>query len=313
MSSRIRPTALGVKALAFFVLLTVVFFAASYSNLFFLLLVFAGALAVLNIAWTSANLRGVTAEVVSLEPVPAGATPVLQARIDPGHRPRVALEVELELEGKRRLAAPVAYAHEPADVAGCLPALSRGVYRVVAARVSSVWPLGLLRASRVLEAPGELVVYPEPAGASDATGGIGALAGDAGGETRGQPAELREFRPGDELRNVHWRATARRGVPVVLEWEGAGGSGHEVVLDRRAEPEPFERALSLLSALVVAARDEKEPLTLHTQDLSATFGPGHRPWPELLRVLAAAQPLPAAAPAPPLTSPSVLRLPEAIA
>lgn len=306
-----RPTGLGFKALLFFVVLVVVFYTASYSNLYFLLLVFAGSLAVLNVVWTRANLRGVAAEIVSLDPVPAGTAPVLRARLDPGGRPRVALELEVVLEDRGRLSAPVPYAREAAGVSGRLPPLPRGVYRVEAARIASAWPLGMLRASRRVAAPAELVVHPVPAGTSDAPGGVGSLAGEEGVETRGQPADLREFRAGDELRNVHWRATARRGAPVVLEWEGAGGAGREVVLDRRAAPEALERALSVLAALVVQARDEKDPLTLHTQGLSATFGPSHRPWPELWRVLAAAEPLPSGAPAPPSAPPDVLRLPEA--
>ena len=70
--------------------------------------------------------------------------------------------------------------------------------------------------------------------------------------------------PGDSLRAVHWRATARRGRLVVREWEAAGGQGLEVVLDRRCAPAELEEALEALSALVHVARARKGSLRVRT-------------------------------------------------
>jgi uncharacterized protein (DUF58 family) len=108
---------------------------------------------------------------------------------------------------------------------------------------------------------------------------------------------------------VAWKASARRGSFVIKEWEGGSGAGHEALLDRRTDPESLEQALSLLSALSLAAKEQKDLLTLHTQGLSATFGRQRRPWRELLTFLARAEALPDDAPAPPAVSPAVLRLP----
>ena len=96
---------------------------------------------------------------------------------------------------------------------------------------------------------------------------------------------------------------------MVTEWEGGGGSGAEVVLDRRADPEEFEHALSVLSALALAARDEKEPLTVHSQGLTATYGPGHTPTAEFLHWLASVKAMPPNGPPPPPVSPGILHLP----
>ena len=81
------------------------------------------------------------------------------------------------------------------------------------------------------------------------------------------------------------------------------------MLDRRCTAAALENALSLVTSLVLAARDTKERLTIHTQGLSKTFGPGHAPWQELLRVLASADLLPAGAAPPPPAATNVLRLP----
>jgi uncharacterized protein (DUF58 family) len=192
------------------------------------------------------------------------------------------------------------------------PPLRRGLYPVARARLVTTWPLGLFLARRPLPAPAELVVFPAPASRPEAHGGGGPLGELCGFRTvQGgllQPSALREYRPGDPVRRIHWKASARRGELVLQEWEGGTGNGYEVVLDRRTDEETFEAGLSLLSALALAAREEKEPVTLHTQGLSATFGPKARPWPDLFRFLAGASTLgPEAAPPPP-APPEVPRL-----
>ena len=73
---------------------------------------------------------------------------------------------------------------------------------------------------------------------------------------------------------------------------------------------PTEAAgVGAMGALALAAKEQKDLLTLHSQGLSATFGRQRRPWRELLTFLAGAEALPCDAPAPPAVSPSVLRLP----
>ena len=196
------------------------------------------------------------------------------------------------------------------DVSGELPPLSRGVYPVQRARVVSSWPFGIFRARVPLAAQGHIVVYPAPLGAD---GGGGAGEGDASAavpvDGMIQPSGLREFRPGDDPRRIHWKASARKRGLVLLEWEGGTGSGPEVVLDRRAPSDAFEHGLRLLAGLALKAKDGKEPLKLHAQGLEATFGPGHRPWDELFEYLAEVQPLDAGGPPPPPAGGHAVRLP----
>ena len=64
------PTALGWRGAAFYVTLVGAFFAAPYSNLFFLLLSFLTLLSLLNVWWTTRNFKGVTAEVLEIESAP---------------------------------------------------------------------------------------------------------------------------------------------------------------------------------------------------------------------------------------------------
>lgn len=287
-----RPTALGVKAFLFYVLLVVAFFAAPYANHFFLLLSFLTIMGLLNLAWGLLNRHRLAGHVDEIEAGPAGSR--LPVGYESGGH---AVRLELDVHGMGTL-----------RIDSRLPALERGVYRIKVARLVSTWPLGLIAMRRTVTGPEEIIVYPVPALAAEAVGGPGE---DGVAPTEGmlQPSGLREFRAGDDVRRVHWRASARRGDLVVAEWDGGHGRGSEVVLDRRCDEEPLERALAVACAMALAARDDKEALTFHSQGVSSTFGSEHRPWSELFRILAAAKSLSADAPAPPAVAPTVMRLP----
>jgi uncharacterized protein (DUF58 family) len=307
----IRPTALGWKALAFLAVLTAAFFAAPYQNLYFLLLAFLFTLGAMNAVWTIRNVAGVRGEVAPVGAFPAGTPAPLAVSLAAGSRRRFELTATLDLGAAGRVAARIDVARGDAEAPGEIPPLPRGVHAVRGAWIESTYPLGLVRVRRRIAAQAEIVVHPAPASIPNAPGGGAAgLAAAIGGTTgANQPSGLRDFREGDEIRAVHWRATARRGRPVVTEWDASVGEGLELVLDRRADDDAFEASLSLVAALALAARDAKERLTIHTQGLSRTFGPGHATWEELLRVLAAAARLPADAPPPPPAATTVLRLP----
>lgn len=311
------PTVLGIKSVLFYAVLTGAFFAAPYQNLYFLLLVFLTVLGACCPIWTARNLAGATARFEEPEPVPAGTSRPLQVGIDAGRRLRFGLSIEFLLSGNRRILLPGGVARGATTLFGRLPALPRGVYLVERATLFSTWPLGLMKARRDLKAGFDLIVYPAPTKLPEARGGAGGLAeicgalGVPGGDL--QPSTLREYREGDELRQVHWKASARRRTLVIKEWEGGMGDGLEVVLDRRAEGEALEESLSLIAALALAAKEEKEILTVHSQGLSRTFGREHGPWRELLRFLAGTHALPAGAAGPPPVSPGILRLPGALA
>ncbi len=63
---------------------------------------------------------------------------------------------------------------------------------------------------------------------------------------------LREYRPGDSLRRVHWKSFARTGEPVVKEYETEFFERHALVLDTGAETESdvFEEAVSIAASFV---------------------------------------------------------------
>ena len=316
-----RPTLFGFQSLAFYASMVLAYFASPYANLSFLLLAFLTLTGLFGLWWGLRNMRAVGAELAELEPLPSGPGNRLRARVHAGaarsggRGTRFGIRVRLTLESGEVLEglAPVLPERAGEGVSLEVPGLARGVYPIARAEVLSTYPLGLFERRRAIEAPDDLAVYPAPSVDTEARTGAQLLAEVLGSTAVGgeqlQPAGLRDYVEGDSLRSVHWRATARRGHPVVREWDGSGGGGLELCIDRRATEEELEEALGITSAVLRLAREQKEALSISSQGLSETYGPGHRPWGELLRFLAEAERLEPDAPAPPPVSPAVTRLP----
>jgi uncharacterized protein (DUF58 family) len=67
--------------------------------------------------------------------------------------------------------------------------------------------------------------------------------------------EVREYVPGDEIRHLHWKATARTGQLMVRDYVDPNQPKFTVLLDSRPNP-LFEEAVELAASLVVAAATE---------------------------------------------------------
>jgi uncharacterized protein (DUF58 family) len=208
---------------------------------------------------------------------------------------------------------------EPIRITGTVDAPARGIHRVTGAFIESSYPLGLVRLRVPIEAPSEIVVFPAPLhlGSGPHSTTPTEAAAKILYESRirtsddRSPSGLREFRAGDPLSHVHWRASARRLELVVKEFEADGGDpGVEIILDRRCAAEELEHSLSVISTFALRSLENKEALVIKSQGLHRTFGgDGHDPIPDLLRWLAETEALPASAPPPPHGVGGALRLP----
>ncbi len=159
----------------------------------------------------------------------------------------------------------------------------RGVHRLSTLTVSTIFPFGLFRRERDLTLPGEIVVWPradlpvrhprEGAGRqrARAEARVGAAAG-ARGEYRG----LREYRAGDDPRDIHWRSSARLSGPVVREYDRDASETLWICLDVGAQPgDEAERAADLAASLAGQAAREGRPFALAAG--GAFVGPGLGP------------------------------------
>jgi uncharacterized protein (DUF58 family) len=134
----------------------------------------------------------------------------------------------------------------------------RGIHRLSGLRLSTRFPFGLLRRSIDVEAPTDLLAYPALVPVSDPllTGGL-AQVGEKQSPARARSGDfhgLRELRPGDDPRDIHWRTTARRGRPFVREFEEETGRTVVVVLETGADysDAEFETAVSYAASLALA-------------------------------------------------------------
>lgn len=136
----------------------------------------------------------------------------------------------------------------------------RGVLKLADLRVELPDPFGLFqRLRRVRAGTDEILVIPrryrlppmDLSGPSELKVG-----GETASTIRGEGGEfmgLREYRPGDSLRKIHWKAWARTGQPIVKEFEEIRFPRYGLVLDTSLEesgPELLEEAISVAASFV---------------------------------------------------------------
>jgi uncharacterized protein (DUF58 family) len=296
---RIRLTLLGWKAMSLLAALTLAFFATAYSNLFFLLVTTCAALGALGALAAAANLRGVAVNDVELPLAAAGERRAVAVRLTAA-KPRLDLRVALLAADGAAPAMPLgvcAMVAGPTTLAGELPPRERGVVAVRGLRLSSSWPFGLFAASRDVPAAAELTTYPAPSG--EARRRTAGAAGDAANGPRDAGVSgLRPYRAGDSVTDVHWKATARRGAPVVKERDVEPPLADAAVVDRRLPPPEFAAALAGATADVLEHARRGQPLQLRSQGTRLAMIAQRDAAAPLLRWLAAATPLPADAGSP---------------
>jgi uncharacterized protein (DUF58 family) len=152
--------------------------------------------------------------------------------------------------------------NKPVRIVLGLRCKKRGVYEWPGFRVETEFPIGLVRSYQTLLLPQRVMVYPDftpllrlalTAGRRYQPGGV-AMASKVGEsfEYMGN----RDYREGDDIRHIDWRATARLNAPVVREYREEYLLRVAVILDTHvpadAEPEreeAFERAVSLCAAV----------------------------------------------------------------
>jgi uncharacterized protein (DUF58 family) len=138
----------------------------------------------------------------------------------------------------------------------------RGRYTYSGFRLSTKFPFALFRKSRLVERKTEVIVFPQLAQLGHAMAPRARVAGLEAQGRRGRQGDfhgLREYRDGDDPRDIHWRSTAKTGRTLVREHEEESARRVTIFLDN-ALPEGelcpdelakdgLERAISLAASL----------------------------------------------------------------
>lgn len=181
--------------------------------------------------------------------------------------------------------------------------LRRGVIHLDDLRVLLPDPFGLFQKCSPVKAPPATITvlprrYPLPP-IELPGGGSFKISGDANTNSIGNSGEfvgLRDYRPGDPLRQIHWKSWARTGRPIVKELEDTFYPRYGLVLDTLStqnNDNTFEEAVSV-AASFAASLDTSESLLdlmfIKNQAHIVTAGRGIERAEKLLEVLAGVSP-----------------------
>jgi uncharacterized protein (DUF58 family) len=151
----------------------------------------------------------------------------------------------------------------------------RGVYPNASITLSCAAPYGLIRATRKLQLPGEVVVFPRvydvetPASSGSEMISGGRFRGARRVNSGTHFAGVRGWQSGDSIKQVHWKSTARRGEMMVKTFEEELGGRISLILDcRRSNAETVvDNAVRATASLAAASLREGNHLEyLDTSD-----------------------------------------------
>lgn len=270
----VLPTAFGLFLAA--MLGTMLLGGLNYNNNPALLLAFIMiAVAHNSLVHAHLTLSGLRLTALHAEPVYAGRAIALRFAFEAsGNRLRAGLELRAGDEEVFLDLAP----GERGEVIVPFPTQRRGWLALDRMRISTVRPFGLARAWSWLRPDTRLLVYPAPE--ADAVP-LPDLGGD-GQSTRTrahgeQPHHLREYRAGDALRQVAWKASARADRLLVREYEAS--AHREITLDWFALGSlAHEARIRRLTSWVIEAERQgsRYRLRLPGAVIGPASGPAHR-------------------------------------
>jgi len=260
MRNRVRSAGYLFFLIAFLVLLAAF---NTGTNLLYLLLGGVLSFIVISVVLTFWNMRGISGTTDAPTFVERGAPFYIQARIENRRLLLPALGLRLEREGVAGIthayvmklgARRAAWVH----IEESFP--KRGVHKVANYRIVSSFPFGLFDRFQRIKSRQEILVHPRIQTVRTASfthqSGARYLARQASGDGD-EYFGLREYQPGDDMRHVAWRISARMGAWFIREWARDNSRFVIFALDTLVLPkldgfeERFEDAVELTASLAI--------------------------------------------------------------
>lgn len=182
---------------------------------------------------------------------------------------------------------------EKAEELFAIPTQRRGVVKVGPVSVVRGDPLGLFERAHRRDDPVDLFVHPKTVLFDGQSLGFlrdleGLPAADLSRDDVSFHA-LNEYQPGDDLRHVHWRSTARTGVMMVRQYEETRRSHFVIGLSRStgdyANDRDFELGVSVAGSIGLRAIRDSQRVDVRVQGRELRAGTGK----QLLDSLAAVE------------------------
>ncbi len=200
----------------------------------------------------------------------------------------VAIKRIPNVESKQELIIPTPY-HFP----------SRGLYHSPGIRLATRFPFGIFHKIRDIDAPCDFLVFPQPTDASDWSADITANLGDISRNKAGHGEEyfgLRDWRDGEDRRNIHWKSSAKRNEFVVREFEEQEQRAIEILfmntysadskIPQELAKKLFELHLQKLVGLLESLTQQHYAIALRTMNTATPMRQGHAHLEQMLTHLA---------------------------
>ena len=150
-------------------------------------------------------------------------------------------------------------------------AMSRAVLPIGPLNVRKGDPFGLVRHEKKLAQSVTVFIHPAIVRLDALDAGV---ARDLEGQPSGQIVDddldfygLREYTPGDDVRNVHWLSTAKTGTLMIRQYEATRRTDTSITLDVApddyADENEFELAVSIHASIGVQCIGQDRPLATH--------------------------------------------------
>ncbi|NEP44830.1 MAG: DUF58 domain-containing protein, partial [Okeania sp. SIO2H7] len=180
--------------------------------------------------------------------------------------------------------------------------LHRGIVRFNSLTIARGDPFDLFNACQTISLPQSLLILPKlyqipplklPGSRQYQQGGI-ALASSVGDSEEFRA--LRDYRPGDSLRKIHWKSWAKIGKPVVKEERDEFFVRHALILDNFQQEKyskALEEAISIAASFACEIQTQESLLDLifvGTEAYCFTFGRGLSHTDKMLEILASVVP-----------------------
>ncbi len=181
---------------------------------------------------------------------------------------------------------------------------NRGHLRLTGLTITCPDPFCLFKSSVTIPAQQSVLVLPKryplphiqlPGARTYQPGGV-ALASSVGDSE--EFISMRDYRPGDPLRRIHWKSWAKTGKPIVKEYQDEFFVRHALILDtfQKAEySEVFEEAVSVAASFAFSIQTQESLLDLMfvgTEAYCFTSGRGLAHADRMLEILASVRACP---------------------
>lgn len=262
----------------------------------------AGVLVLAAYVWVRANTPSLRAERDLRERLQVGVEGRVDILLHTLRRRSPTLTVADSFDRGRRAArflVPPLHADDEARAAYRFPTDRRGRFEVGPLRATVSDPFGLVSVTRRVLSPEEVIVYPRVHDVAPPAevGGLDFDRDHPSVRARVEPAgdfmTLRDYVPGDDLRHVHWRSTARRGHLMMRQNETRRRAPALVVLDVRPgahDRASFERAVEACASIASALDRAGRPFEVMYSTGAVVGGAGRRHLANIMDELAVVQP-----------------------